>query len=219
MSADNSNRRNSERYKLPANQLREGRFSTGYTKGDKRIRKAEIYDISQEGISFRIESNYAPELGEVIAIEFQLPNAGPMAWYAKVVRTELEFIEDRESEHVHVLRIATLFVDLPELRKKQLGKLIDDLSSRLKHADQPAKTSILSEVLTVKRRHEVTVWRYVRIAFIFLVSMFLFYEFTHYMSSVGSRYLRGSGPPIWEHPGHMPFEDVPGPIADPEKNK
>lgn len=213
MSAQKNDRRTAERYKYSKDTPREGRFSSGYIKGHRRIRNAEIYDISSGGVSFRIDENYAPELGELIAVEFRLPNAGQMAWYAKVVRTELEFIETNTDEFTQVLRIAAVFIELPELRKKQLGRLIDELSDRVRNSDQPSRISILSEALTVRRRHEVTLWRFVRAAFIFVVSIFLAFEFISYMGSIGSRYLRGSGPPIWQHQGHTPFEDVAPPSS------
>lgn len=219
MPAKKKDRRQTDRYKYPANARKQGRFSFGYKKGYRRIRHAEIYDISREGVSFRIDENYAPELGELIAVEFQLPNAKSMAWYAKVVRAEIEYIEEKKDEFTQVLRIASVFIELPELRKRQLGNLIDDLASRISKSDGSSRISILSQALTVRRRHDVTLWKYARAILIFAVSMFLAFEFISYMSAIGSRYERGSGPAIWQHNGHTPFEDIQTPPTTTGKHK
>ncbi len=213
----NKNRRLAGRFKLPENAVRTGRVSTGYLKGERQIRHAEIYDISQGGISFRISANYAPVLGELIAIEFQLPKSGRMAWYAKVVRMEFEFIETRADVYTQVLRIAATFIEMPEFRQKQLGRLIESVSSQILNVKPNERASILTEALTVRRRYDVTVWRFVRPILLIAISLFLGFEFLTYLSTVGSRYMRGSGPPIWADKNHAPFEDVADPIAPDSK--
>jgi hypothetical protein len=50
--------------------------------------RARVRDLSSSGISFLIEPGNAPAEGDMLKIEFQLPNRRQLAWFATVVRIE-----------------------------------------------------------------------------------------------------------------------------------
>lgn len=52
------------------------------------ILRARIHDLSTTGLSIVVASGYAPEIGEMLKIEFGLPGSRQVAWFATVVRVE-----------------------------------------------------------------------------------------------------------------------------------
>lgn len=210
MRARRLDRRVAERYRVP-DQAHEGRFSRGYPTHPRRVSKAEIYDVSYSGIAFRISSDLSPEIGELVAIEFQLPGAPRMAWYAQVMRLEIEHTS-HDPEHHSLIKVGAKFMDIPVLRRKQMEKHIDRLLENV-HKDQANRTTIFSEALKVRRSHEITYWRWIRAALFFIFSLAAAAWFVHYMMSVGSTELRVKKPPIW--PGYDPNKLVdPGYPSD-----
>lgn len=199
-------RRAAERLHYNDSLPRNGRFSFGYNKGHRDIQQTEVYDVSSQSISFRVAEAAAPKIDELIAVEFYLPSHGQIAWYARVVRVELEFIETFRTEQTRVLRIAAVFVNLPEHHQKQLEQVIQEIL-RKTHANDEARASLLSDAFTVRRRFEVTAWYHVRTAIILAVSAYIAFQFVMYMQSIGGRNLRGEGPPIWPHRDRAPYED------------
>lgn len=205
MAVKRLDRRHADRFKLPDNAPRDGRFSHGYSSGKRRIDKAEIYDVSYAGVAFRISADKAPEIGEMIAVEFRLPNLPQIAWYAQVVRVELEHILTENDQHIPILKIGATFLDLPQLRRKQLESAVEKLLSQV-HVDQTERITILTEALRVRRSHEISYWRFVRAFLILSVSIAIAYLALSYIQGIGSRELRGSGPPAWEHKDRLPYE-------------
>ncbi len=51
-------------------------------------RKTELRDISLTGLSFLAQQDLSPQIGEVIKIQFSVPNSQQMACYAVVIRIE-----------------------------------------------------------------------------------------------------------------------------------
>lgn len=198
MSENRQERRVAQRYKMPEDQQhRDGRIASGYHGGGRNIRKAEIYDVSHAGVSFRISDLFAPQIGEVVAVEFKIPQAGrTVAWYAQVVRVELEHIDLGEHGHSPMLRVGTQFLNLPQFQKKQLEKMIDGLLEEV-HKNQRQRVSIFSEALKVSRPQEYTHWKYWKLLLLLGVSTLMAYSFVTWMSSIGSRDLRSKNSSIW----------------------
>jgi hypothetical protein len=214
MGARRLDRRVAERHKLPEKLAREGRFSRGYPLQPRRIARAEIYDISYSGIAFRISADVSPDIGELVAIEFRLPNAPRMAWYAQVVRLEIEHFST-DPEHNAVIKIGAKFLELPTLRRKILERHIDELHDNV-HKDQGNRIPILTEALKVRRSHEITHWRWIRATLLFVLSIGFGAWFVHFMMSIGSPSLRGNGPPIWPKFNPNQLESPGTPNEDPK---
>lgn len=224
MRARNLDRRVAERYKLPEDIAKEGRFSRGYPVQPRRVSKAEIYDVSYSGVAFRISADLAPEIGELVAIEFKLPNGPRMAWYAQAMRLEVEHTS-QNADHPAIIKVGAKFLEIPPLRRKQMERNIDSLLDDV-HKDQSNRVHIFSQAMQVRRSHEITYWRWVRLSLLLAFSVAAALWFVHYMTSIGSTERMINRTPIWpgfksnylESPG-IPTDLPQEPASDDPQDK
>jgi hypothetical protein len=209
MGAKRLDRRVSDRYKLPDDAKRDGRVGRGHPIA--HIHKAEIYDVSYAGIAFRIASDIAPQIGEVVAVEFTLPKYSKMAWYAQVMRVEIDHSLTLPDNMV-VLKAGAKFLELPHARRKLLESHIDDLLSEV-HSNLPNRISILTDSLRVQRSYESGFLKLIRGFIVFVSALIVASWFIHHMSEIGSSKLRTSGPPIW--PGYREHAPTTNPWRTP----
>lgn len=215
MGARRLDRREADRARVPEQEALEGRFSKYPI---RQIHRAEIYDISYSGIAFRINHDLTPEIGELVAIEFRLPGAAKMAWYAQVVRME---IEAQQATH-SLVRVGARFLEIPPARRKALEGHIDTLLEKI-HGNQSARITILTEALEIIRSDEISSWRNIRLGIALVLALGAAIWFIGTMKSIGGRELRGQGPNIWPgYKDHQPLSfrpDWPGIVEPKEKPK
>lgn len=202
-------RRKADRYQIQDESNREGRFATGYRRGLRHIHKAEIFDVSHLGIGFRTSDEDSPKIGDLIAVEFKLPNSPQMAWFARVVRIELDHIEVENTSNKHVLKIGARFVEMPEIQQKKLENSIDHLLDHTHHEDHETRMSNIRQALHIHIPTELPYWNWLKASLLFIFSIILAFYFINYMKSVGGRELRGSGPAIWPHKDKLPYDQSP----------
>lgn len=195
MGAKRLDRRVSDRFKLPDDAQREGRVGRGHPIA--HIHKAEIYDVSYAGIAFRIASDISPQIGEVVAVEFTLPKYSKMAWYAQVMRVEIDHA--LSSTDLTVIKAGAKFLELPHSRRKLLEGHIDDLLQEVS-VNQSQRVSILTNALRVQRSYESSFLKLLRGFIVFVACLILASWFINHLSEIGSSELRTNRPPIW--PGY-----------------
>lgn len=213
MGAKRLDRRISDRFKLPDDAERDGRIGRGSPM--THIHKAEIYDVSYAGIAFRIASDIAPQIGEVLAVEFTLPRHSKMAWYAQVMRIEIDHSLTLPDNLV-VLKVGAKFLELPTARRKQLEQQIDQLLETVQQ-NQAHRVSILTQALRVQRNYEASFLKLVRGFVMFVASVIVATWFVNQMAERGSPALRGLGPKIW--PGYTEHAPNVSPLANPEEDQ
>lgn len=210
MGAKRLDRRVSDRYKLPADANREGRVGRGAPLA--HIHKAEIFDVSYAGIAFRIASDIAPTIGEVVAVEFTLPNLPKMAWYAQVMRIEIDPTMSLPDNLV-VLKVGAKFMDLPHRRRKELEHQIESLLSEV-HKHSESRVHVLTEAIRVQRSFESSFLKLVRGFIVFAAALLLAAWFVQSLAEMGSSQLRTDRPEIW--PGYKEHTPI-SPLREPAK--
>jgi hypothetical protein len=88
-----------------------------------QIYELEIVDMSETGMSFIVNWNYLPKIGEILKVEFPVPGERrqggrnknqKVAWFAEVVRLEGPEERPQNMQHFSGIKVAVRFVDLPE---------------------------------------------------------------------------------------------------------
>jgi hypothetical protein len=91
--------------------------------------KTEIRDISLTGLSFLAPLDLSPQIGEVIKIQFAVPDSEQMACYAVVIRIEkLDQFNNLIGVHFY------------KLDRTQRLNLVQGLSDRIKHQVRQQRT-------------------------------------------------------------------------------
>jgi len=94
----------------------------------------EILNLSLTGLSFVAPKDLCPIVGEIIKIQFEIPESGPMACLGLVTR--LEVIND------HQIQVGLHFVKIDPLHKLEL---IQALAKKLKLKPTPITKTINSK--------------------------------------------------------------------------
>lgn len=76
------------RYVLRAQDKQVMRFALQETKGDGGIDSTILYNLSETGVAFLIDTKTHVKLGDIIKVEIPVPQGEQIAWWARVVRTE-----------------------------------------------------------------------------------------------------------------------------------
>ncbi len=74
---------------------------------------AEIRNLSTSGISFAISAGAAPEPGQMLKVEFELPTKHPVAWFATVTRVETSTGWDPRNGEKEMVLVALKFHKIP----------------------------------------------------------------------------------------------------------
>lgn len=82
-----------------------------------QIYHLEIVDVSETGMSFIVNWNYLPQIGEILKVEFPVPGEEnpprKVAWFAKVIRLEGQGERPDSMRHFSGIKIAVEFIDMP----------------------------------------------------------------------------------------------------------
>lgn len=113
--------RRSPRYSVGSQDIRHLRLARK-TFGHKRLSEAEIINVSESGLAFRIPMSVAPRVGEYIMLEFTAPGANKMAWYARVVRVELPSANAQWKTFSNAVLVGLEFHKLPTGFQRELRK-------------------------------------------------------------------------------------------------
>ncbi|MEO0337001.1 MAG: PilZ domain-containing protein [Pseudomonadota bacterium] len=95
-------------------------FALDSEKGKKH--STQVANLSATGLAFVAKDHEAPNVGEMIKVEFTIPGEGKMAWFARVVRVE-EYYDARwwdptnEFDSPSEVMVAVTYVDMPETHK------------------------------------------------------------------------------------------------------
>jgi c-di-GMP-binding flagellar brake protein YcgR len=98
----------------------------------------EIKDISLTGLSFTASADLSPQLGEIIKIQFTVPNSEQMACYAVVIRIE------HTSEYENLLG-----VHFYKLDRLQRLNLVQGLANRIQKYERIDKQTNHSQAIAV----------------------------------------------------------------------
>lgn len=114
------------RYVLRADDLQFLRFAP--EENADNIYSTRFINVSETGLAFLVERDLVPNLGDVIKIEFPVPNSDTIAWFARVIRME-EYERGgwrprhRRSDEILV---GVRFLDLPEGHRKHIRKGLEE---------------------------------------------------------------------------------------------
>lgn len=93
------------------------------------VNRTVLINISESGAAIEMELSSCPHLGERLKIELPIPGGDQIAWYARVVRTQLKrnswWTQHAENEPEKVI-VALRFEDLPQGHKKAIRQGLDD---------------------------------------------------------------------------------------------
>jgi hypothetical protein len=80
-----------------------------------QIYHLEILDVSETGMSFIVNWNYLPQIGEILKVEFPVPGENrKVAWFAKVMRMEGMGERPQEMNHFSGIKVGVEFIDMPK---------------------------------------------------------------------------------------------------------
>lgn len=83
--------------------------------------QTEIINISQSGMAFVVERQFAPQIDEIIKVEFApAPEAKSLAWFARVVRIELPEQQASWKTRSNSLRVGIRFEEPPPEYQQEL---------------------------------------------------------------------------------------------------
>lgn len=113
--------RRSPRYTLRANDIRHLRMARKISR-QNIVYETEILDVSETGLAFSLPINEAPQIGELLALEFTVPGGRQMAWRGRVTRIEMP--TDRATWKTFSTRItvAVEFYELPATFRSILSR-------------------------------------------------------------------------------------------------
>lgn len=106
------------------------RFSSQSEASTSGVHETTLINLSRTGLAFLVEREFAPPLGDLIKIEFNVPgNEHKVAWWARVVRTE-EYTQNiwwmkNDPQFRDLITIGIHFQELPEGHQDQIQGGID----------------------------------------------------------------------------------------------
>ena len=112
------------------------RFSSHKDEGASAIQETTLVNLSRTGLAFLVEREFAPLLGDLIKVEFNVPgNEQKVAWWARVVRTE-EYTQNiwwmkEDPKFRDLITIGIHFQELPEGHQSQIQTGIDQRLEQL----------------------------------------------------------------------------------------
>jgi hypothetical protein len=117
------------RYVLRPNDRHIVRYSTEGDRSMVSINRTVLLNISESGVAIEMDLNSCPHLGERLMIELPVPGGDQIAWYARVVRTQLKkqnwWAHHAENEPEKVV-VALKFEDLPQGHRKAIRRGLDE---------------------------------------------------------------------------------------------
>ena len=90
-------------------------------KGSKTMH-TRIVNLSESGMAFLTPSHTAPDVEEVIKVEFMAPNSPPIACFAKVVRVELHKTYSHDQRPQTFKLVAVEYTQIHPLQKQILAQ-------------------------------------------------------------------------------------------------
>ncbi|MCB0415657.1 MAG: PilZ domain-containing protein, partial [Bdellovibrionales bacterium] len=97
--------------------------------------RAEFIDISGTGVAFIVESDFAPNFGEVIKLDFEVPGYQKVSWWGRVVRIN-EYSEQKwwkqTQTYEDLVFVGVHFHNLPEGQKEAIEKALYDKFKKIK---------------------------------------------------------------------------------------
>jgi hypothetical protein len=126
------------RYVLRPNDKHMVRYLPEQLRGPMAVHKTKMINVSETGMAIMVDSQVAPHIGERMKVELPVPGGEQIAWWARVVRTELveaswwaNEIEDHHDQIVVGLR----FEELPSGHRKAIrrgleARFIEDVRER-----------------------------------------------------------------------------------------
>lgn len=116
------------RYVLRPNDRHIVRYSTEGDRSMVSVNRTVLVNISETGAAIEMDLNSCPHLGEVLKVELPIPGGDQVAWFARVVRTQLKkqnWWAKGENEPEKVV-VALKFEDLPDGHRRSIRKGLDE---------------------------------------------------------------------------------------------
>lgn len=166
-----------------------------FNRNSKQTFATEFINVSETGMAFAVEPGAAPRIGEVIKVEFPIPGESRMAWFARVVRVEMNEIESRwydetTDEASSILPpgviVAVRFMNLPEAHQIAIR---NGLKAKIRQLKAQKKLKQLQGSLTLPASENSKL-----VLYLFLICLLIFGLF------MISRYFErseNSRPVIW----------------------
>ncbi|MGE3974234.1 MAG: PilZ domain-containing protein [Bdellovibrionales bacterium] len=106
-----------------------------------QVYELEIIDMSESGMSFIVNWNFLPQIGEILKVEFPIPGeqGGKVAWFAEVMRLEGSDERPKQMMHFSGIKVGVRFIDLPKghlkILQAGLGRRFHDLQIAVRWDD------------------------------------------------------------------------------------
>lgn len=118
------------RYVLRPNDRHIVRFTSdqnGQNTSPEGINKTKMVNLSETGMAIVMEASAAPKVGDRLMVEFPIPDHEQIAWFARVVRVNVEehswwAPKVGEVDHVYV---GLKFEELPDGHRKAISKALE----------------------------------------------------------------------------------------------
>lgn len=89
--------------------------------------RADCLNISGSGLGFIVENDYAPDFGEIIKLDFNIPNQNKVSWWGRVVRLS-EYSEEKwwkqNKKYENLVFVAIHFHDIPDGQREQIEDVL-----------------------------------------------------------------------------------------------
>lgn len=134
MSTQNSEKiqNRSARYVLQMKDKKIMRYAP-YPRGHRAF-FTEIINLSESGMAFTVPFLDSPQVNETIMVEFTIPDAAPMACFAKVKRVQKYTLIESDFFHKDCKLVAVQFEKMPEDQLRTLrGSLNDEFKKMQIH--------------------------------------------------------------------------------------
>jgi hypothetical protein len=126
----------------------------------------EILNLSLTGLSFVAPADLCPIVGEIIKIQFEIPNTGPLACLGLITR--LDVIND------HQMQVGLHFVKLDPLHKLEL---IQALAKKLKiRPTSPSKKLTSKMLFSFIKQNKLAIVSFISVI-LFLTSLLVYLLF------------------------------------------
>lgn len=136
-------------------------FAHKDTRGEKQ--ESLFLNISATGLAFATERDLAPNLGEMIKLEFSAPGEGRVAWWGRVVRVE-EYEKHSfwslGSSNVSddMVYVAVKFQNMPEAH---VHKIKSSVKKKFKEIRRAQKANFWNNLMYYVAAHQVQIFMYV----------------------------------------------------------
>jgi hypothetical protein len=104
------------------------RYSRDRGVGPTHVHQTKLVNLSETGLAILIDASGAPRVGERMKVELPVPNAEQIAWFALVVRVEIQessWFSRNEFEDEKVL-VALRFESLPPGHRAMIRSGLED---------------------------------------------------------------------------------------------